>query len=290
MQTFKRVLGVIVIVIGILMLVLSLAGIVGTWIVRADLATRLVRVATAAELRVTVIKGGLDRLDVAIGQVNALVAGVEQDVQAFGTDVEQNRPLLTAISDKLGVELQPLFDSVREIATTVGETVDAVNTAIEAVNAIPFVSIPAPTLAKANKLSQDVETLGTQVRGLRAEIDAKRSEIIQGTVSIVTTPVAQIGGVLGEMQQTVSGYSQEVGAVQEGLANFRESIGGWLTWVAVILTLILLWVAFSQAAVLMLGWPWFSGKDLLARWNEPAPGEPDAAEAAIEDRVDQNEL
>jgi len=267
MQTFKRVLGVIVIVIGMLMLVLSLAGIVGTWIVRAELDTGLVRVATAAELRVTVIKGGLDRLDREIGQVNALVAGVEQDVRAFGTDVEQNRPLLTAISDKLGVELQPLFDSVREIATTIAETVDAVNTAIEAVNAIPFVSIPAPTLAKANQLSEDVEALGTQVRDLRAAADAKRSEIIQGTVEIITTPAAQIGGALGQMQQTVSGYSQEVGAVQEGLANFRESIGGWLTWVAVILTLIFLWLAFSQAVVLVLGWRLFSGKDLLARWN-----------------------
>lgn len=280
MQTFKRVLGVIVTVISILMLVLSLAGIVGTWIVRSELDTRLVRVATAAELRVTAIKGGLDRLDTQIGQVNALVAGVEQDVRAFGTDVEQNRPLLTAISDKLGVELQPLFDSVREIATTIAETVDAVNTAIEAVNAIPFISIPAPTLAKANQLSQDVEALGTQVRDLRAAADAKRSEIIQGTVEIITTPAAQIGGALGKMQQTVSGYSQEVGAVQAGLANFRESIGGWLTWVAVILTLIFLWLAFSQAAVFVLGWRLFSGKDLLARWGAPAPAGADATQAS----------
>lgn len=280
MKTFKRVLGVIIMVISILMLVLSLAGIVGTWIVRAELATRLVNVATAAELRVTVIKGGLDRLDTAIDRVNALVAGVEQDVQAFGTDLEHNRPLLTAISDKLGVELQPLFDSVREIASTVVETVDAVNTAIEAINAIPFVSIPAPALAKANKLSQDVEAMGTQVRDLRAAIDAKRSEIIEGTVAIIITPVSQIGGTLGEVQETMSGYNREVGAVQEGLASFKASIDGWLTWVAVILTLILLWLALSQAAVLVVGWRFFSGKDLLAPGPESAPAGADAPQAS----------
>ena len=280
MRTFKRVLGVIVIVVSILVLVVSVAGIAGTWIARAELATRLVRVATAAELRVTVVKAGLDRLDTTIGQVNALVAGVEQDVQAFGTNVEQNRPLLTAISDKLGVELQPLFDTVRGTATTIVETVDAVSATIEAVNAIPFVSIPTPALAKANQLSQDVEALGTQVRDLRAAIDSKRGEIIQGTVSVITAPTAQIGGALGEMQRAVSIYSQQVGAVQEGLANFRESIGGWLSWVAVIVTLIFLWLAFSQAAVFVVGWRLFSGQDLLRRLDSPTAIEPEAADAA----------
>jgi outer membrane murein-binding lipoprotein Lpp len=280
MRTSKRALAIITMVISILMLVLSLAGIIGTWIVRAELATRLVNVATVAEIRVSLIKGGLDRLDTAISQANALVSGVEQDVQAFGTDLEHNRPLLTAISDKVGLELEPLFDSVREIATTIGETVDAANTAIEAINAIPFVSIPAPVLEKANKLSQDVETLGTQIRDLRASIDAKRSEIIRGTVASITTPAAQIGSALGELQDTVSSYSQEVGAIQERLASFKESIGGRLTWIAGILTVILLWVALSQAAVLVLGWRFYSGKDLLAPGPASTPADADAVPAS----------
>jgi outer membrane murein-binding lipoprotein Lpp len=280
MRTSKRALAIITMVISILMLVLSLAGIIGTWIVRAELATRLVNVATVAEIRVSLIKGGLDRLDTAISQANALVRGVEQDVQAFGTDLEHNRPLLTAISDKVGLELEPLFDSVREIATTIGETVDAANTAIEAINAIPFVSIPAPVLEKANKLSQDVETLGTQIRDLRASIDAKRSEIIRGTVASITTPAAQIGSALGELQDTVSSYSQEVGAIQERLASFKESIGGRLTWIAGILTVILLWVALSQAAVLVLGWRFYSGKDLLAPGPASTPADADAVPAS----------
>jgi hypothetical protein len=280
MQNLKRILAIVVMVISILVLVLSLTGIVGTWIVRAELATGLVDAATAAETRVTRVKQGLDALDAALTRAHALVAGVEQDVQSFGSDLEQNRPLLSAISDKLGVELEPLFDRAREITTTIGETVDAVNSAVEAINAIPFVSIPVPALEKAQKLSQDVESLRTQVRDLRAAIDLKRGEIIQGTVAVITTPAAQIGGVLGEMQGSVSGFSQEVGAVQERLSHFKQSISGWLTWVAVILTLILLWLAFSQTAVLVLGWRFFSGKDLLAREPQETPTSAETTEPA----------
>ena len=87
------------------MLVLSLAGIAGAWIVRAQLATDLVDIATEAEARATTAKRGLDRLDAALSRTHDQVTGVERDVQALGADLEQNRPLLDAITDKVGVEI-----------------------------------------------------------------------------------------------------------------------------------------------------------------------------------------
>jgi len=279
-QNLKRILAVIVMVISILMLVLSLTGIVGTWIVRAELTTDLVGIATAAEARATTVKRGLDRLDTMLTRARDRVAAVEQDVHAFGSDLEQNRPLLSAISDKLGLELGPLFDSAREIMTTIREAVAAVDSAIEAINAIPFVSVPVPGMEKMEKLSQDVESLRTQVQDLRATIDQRRSEIIQGAVSIVTTPAAQVGSMLGEMQATVSDYSQQLGAVREGLSTFKAEIGGRLTWAAVFLTLILLWLAFSQAGLLVLGWRFYSGQDLLVREPQGEPTDTDETHAA----------
>jgi methyl-accepting chemotaxis protein len=265
MQTLKRILAAVVIVISVLLLVLSLAGIVGTWMLRAQLAQDLVRLATAAETQAAAVKQGLDRLDTVLTRARDEVAGVEQDVQAFGTDLEQNKPLLTAISNVLGVELNPLVDSAREIMAGVREAVAAVNSAIEAINALPFVSVPTPELAGVKELARDVESFRTQVQELRAAVDQRRTEIIQGATSLITTPASQIRSTLDEMQTTVSGYSRQLGAVQERLVDFKSSIGGRLTWAAVMLTLLLLWMAFSQAGLVVLGWRFFSGKDLLAR-------------------------
>jgi hypothetical protein len=276
MHNLKRILAVIVMVISALVLVLSLTGIAGVWIVRAQLATDLVNIATEAEVRATRAKRGLDLLDAALTRAHDQVAGVEREVQAFGADLEQNRPLLNAITDKLGIEIVPLFDTAREAMTTIRETVTAVSGAIEAINAIPLISLPVPELEKVEKLAQDVESLHTQVQDLRTSIDQRRSEIIQGTVSIVTTPTSQISSTLGEMQTTVSGYSQQLGALQEGLSTFKAEIGGKLAWGAVILTLILLWLAFSQIGLLVLGWRFFSGRDLLARERQETPGELDS--------------
>jgi hypothetical protein len=128
-----------------------------------------------------------------------------------------------------------------------------VTSANVAINAIPFVSVPAPELQTRQELSQDVEDFCTEVQAVRTAIDQRRSEIIQGTASIVTTPVSEIGTTLDETSDAVSGYSQQVGAVLEGLSSFRSTIGRALTWLAVALTLSLLWIAFSQGGLLVLG-------------------------------------
>lgn len=265
MDVLKRICAVIVMVISILVLALSLTGVVGTWMVRADLDTGLVSIVADAEARAANLKQGLDQLDTALAQARDQVAAVEQEVETFGADLDQNRPLLTAISDKLGLDLTPLVDQAREIVTTIRETVAAVNSIVESINTLPFVSKPIPELEALNKLSQDIETFQAEVQNLRLTIEQKRSEIIGGAVSLIATPASQIRGSLDEMQTTVSTYSQQIGTVQEGLSDFKSTIGKTLTWVAVILTLLLLWIAFSQAGLLVLGWRAFSGRDLLPR-------------------------
>jgi uncharacterized protein YukE len=265
MTTVKRIFAVLVMVVSILVLVLGLAGVAGTWIVRARLATDLVGIVTAAETRAANLQQGLSQLDTALTQAHDEVAAVEQEVQAFGTDLDHNKPLLTTISDKLGLDLVPLVDKAREIMATIRETAAAVNSIVETVNALPFISKPIPELEALNELSQKVEAFEADVQNLRTTLDQRRSEIIGGSVSLVTTPASQIRGTLDEMQATVSGYGQKIDTVQAGLSRFRSAIGGWLTWTAVILTLMLLWLAFSQGALLILGWRAFSGQDLLPR-------------------------
>ena len=259
----KRILAVVIMIFSVLVLLLSLTGIVGTWIVRNQLNTDLVDIVTAAEARVSTTKQGLDRLEAVLVQARSHITTVEQDVQAFGADLEQNRPLLAAISDKLGLNLAPLLDSAREIMTTVRETVAAVDSAIEAINAIPFVSVPVPELERAKKLSQEVDNFRTEVQNLRTAIEERRSEIIGGAISFVTTPTSQLGSALDEMQATISDYGQQLSGVQEGLSAFKSAIRRWLTWTAVISTLILLWLAFSQTVLLVLGWRAFSNQPLL---------------------------
>jgi chromosome segregation ATPase len=273
MRTLKRIAAVVIMVTSVLVVVLGLAGIAGTWMVRAQLDDGLGRIMTAAGAEATGAQQQLDRLDAALAQASTQIAAVEQEAQDLGTDLDQNRPLLTALTDKLGVDLAPLAVRAQEMMDTIRETVAAVNSIAETINALPFVSKPIPELEKLNTLAEEIDTFEAEVQNLRLTIEQRRSEIIAGGVSIVTVPTARIRGGLDRAQATVSDYSQRLGTFQEDLSALRATLEHWLTWLAVILTLILLWLALSQVAVFVLGWRALWGQDILPHRQQQAPAE-----------------
>jgi chromosome segregation ATPase len=273
MRILKRIAAVVIMVISVLVLVLGLVGIAGTWMVRSRLDDGLGRIMTVAGAEVAGAQQELDRLDAALTQASTQIAAVEQDAQALGTDLDQNKPLLTALTAKLGVDLAPLAARAREMMDTIRETVAAVNSIVETINALPFLSKPIPELEKLNTLAEEIDTFEAEVQNLRLTIEQRRSEIIAGSVSIVTTPAARIRGGLDRAQATVSGYNQRLGTLQENLSALGSAIDKWLTWLAVILTLILLWLALSQAALFVLGWRALRGQDILPRRQKETPSE-----------------
>ena len=273
MQMLKRILAVIFMAVSMAVLVLGLAGIAGTWMIRSQLDDGLGRIMTAAEAEAADAQQELDRLDAALTQASIQIAAVEEEVQDLGTDLDQNKPLLTALTDKLGVDLAPLAVRAREMMDTIRETVAAVNSIAETINALPFVSKPIPELEKLNTLAEEIDSFEAEVQNLRLTIEQRRSEIIAGSVSIVTTPAARIRNGLYRAQATVSGYSQRLSTLQEDLSALRATLGHWLTWLAVILTLTLLWLAVSQTALFVLCWRALRGQDILPRRGKEAPAE-----------------
>lgn len=99
-------------------------------------------------------------------------------------------------------------------------------------------------------------------------MDQRRSEVIQGTVGALTTPTSQIISTLDEIQTRVSNYSQRLSTLQERLLNFEASINNWLTWGAILVTLILFWVGFSQVILLKVSWGYYSGQESFSKASE----------------------
>ena len=265
MSKFNRILAIVVMVISIIVLLVSLAGIVGTWIIRPQVISSLETLAGGAESRVATGLDGLDGLDQRLGNAYDQVKAVEDDLKEFGNDVEENRPLATAISDRLESRLGPLVDGTQEVVTTISGVIESVNSTIETINSIPFVSVPTPDLNRIAKLSEDLDNLRNQVQDLRKEMDQRRSEIIGGSLSIITKPTSEIITTIEGVQTRISGIQGRLSAVQEGLIKFKLGARGWLTWIAVIATVIMAWIAFSQVGLLVITWRFYSGQDLLAQ-------------------------
>ena len=271
MSVLKRILAVGVVAVSALVLLLSLASIAGTWVARPRLRAGLVGIVMAAETRAEAVQQQVERLDNALLQAHGEVLALEQEAQALGANLEEGTPLLNALLDRLDLELSPLVDRAREIVTAIHETADAVNSIVEGINALPFVTRPVPELEALDRLSEDLQDLEAEVQALRTALKERQAEIVRGAIALITTPTSQLGAKLAEMQTAVSDYGLQIRRVQLRLSTLRAGIGRWLTWAAIVLTLALIWVAFSQAGLLVLGWRAFLGQDLLPRKGGELP-------------------
>src|SRR5262245_22191366 len=114
MKILKRVISVIVIAISLVVLVLSLAGIILGWNTKARLTTSILDVLTEAETRLEEVDQRLNQVDTSLSEVRQDIAEAEESVGALGTDAEENRRLMTVISDTVGAKVIPLVDRANE--------------------------------------------------------------------------------------------------------------------------------------------------------------------------------
>jgi hypothetical protein len=88
-------------------------------------------------------------MDVALISIRDQVATIEQEFQTFGTNVDQNRPLVTAVTDRMDFGLLPLIQSTQET-----------------MNNIPLITLPEAELQRIKNLTQALDDLGTQIQDL----------------------------------------------------------------------------------------------------------------------------
>jgi len=270
--TLKRVLAAATIVASVLMLVLSLAGVAGTWVVRSRLVDSLTSIMATVEAETAQVQQQMERLDVALTQAREQLAAIEQEVQALGSDPNETAPLLTALAGRLETDFAPVVARAQATTRTFLETVAAVNLIVENLNALPL-GEPVVDLERLNRLAEEIETTQAELQNLRLLIEQRGGEIVASTISVIATSISRIRSGLDEAQATLSGYSQQIAAVQADLQALKSVSERWLTWTSAIFTLILAWLAFSQVALLLLGWRAFRGLDIWPRRRQEMPVE-----------------
>ena len=141
MKRLKQVLAVVVMVLSVLLIILLVAGIVGTWMVNNTLTNGMVRVLTGVDLVLGGTENALSGLDMAVGNDQDRVAVFDETVATAGENFVENPVVLMAIAERLDLGIGPAIEEVRGTVQSIRETALAAQNAVQALNALPFISI-----------------------------------------------------------------------------------------------------------------------------------------------------
>jgi hypothetical protein len=268
MQNGKRILAVILMALAVLFAALCVSGIFGTWRVSNSLTDGIVGVLSRVDTALENTDNGLDTLNTRVGNARDEVDAFEEAALSAAEEFVNNPVILTTLSEKLDLGIGPAILKARDAVESVRETLIGIQNAIEAINALPFVSLDEnlPEEGPLAKLSEGIAALTEGVEELRTGVREAKAEAAVQVVFRVGRATSRFDEGLGAIETTVTDLRGRVSELRSDVSQLKSRLVSLLDVAAVVITLILLWIIFSQVVLFVLGLSIYRQKDLFARW------------------------
>jgi ABC-type multidrug transport system fused ATPase/permease subunit len=254
MSTGKKILRWLIMVVAVLVIIGSIAGIAGTWWLHSTATTVTLRAFSIVDTAVGVVDIGASRANDLVQRGRSEVQQVESTIVAVGANIEENNPLLTALSNRIGERLAPTVEQIRTVLTPVTGTVRAVRALVDFVNAIPFIRETPPAVDDLETALNRLDETAADVRQIndtiRSTVTGTADRLTNESVNTLTGLTGRVDSRLAETQASVEAVQAEIKALQERLAAQRARLLLIYNLVAIALTLVMLWVIYSQFVVI----------------------------------------
>lgn len=254
MSTGKKILRWLIILIAVLVMVASIAGIAGTWWLHNTVTDVTLKAFSIVDTAVGVVDTGVGRANELIQRGRSEVQQVEATIVAVGANIEENNPLLTALSNRINERLAPAVEQVRTVLSPVTGTIRAVRALVDFVNAIPFIRETPPAVDDLETALNRLDETAADVRQIndtiRSAVTGTADRLTNESVNTLTGLTGRVDGRLAETQASVEAVQAEIQALQARLAAQRARLLLIYNLTAIALTLFMLWVLYSQFVVI----------------------------------------
>ena len=246
------------IALAVLFIGLSLFGVVGVWFVSRTASDVALKGFGVIEIGVGVVDAGVGRVDDLVATSRTEVRQAAETITSVGGQTLANSPVLNALNERLETNLAPRIAQMQQALGPVRDALGTVSNALSVVSSLPMMAERAPRLAVLNETFDRLEGLSadaTQLRStLRALVVEQKSDITPEAVAALKGLTQRIDNRLGEVQAKVQAVRADVDALQVRLDKRKSRLLFMFNLVALLSTLMLVWVVYTQVVVIQHHW------------------------------------
>jgi hypothetical protein len=259
------------IALSVLVLVISAAGLIGTWVVGQSLVnfTQSLLVATARTA------GGLRVATVQINQESGNLRQISQSVAEIslriGENIEDKGLLATLLPAEQERKLNETTAKIQETLSTVREFLISAVGIYRSIDRLPFVNLPGLSEEKVLEIVQSVSDVQAAVAELRQNIEDFRSGVAGG-VGRITEAANRLTDRLDNLSKNLTEVEKALAALQDLAIRLEKVVPQVFGLIALFLTFFLGYVAYTQVEFIRLE---------VRRWKAlKAPAEPPVVAAS----------
>lgn len=249
---FRRILLYTAMVISIIFLLLGLAGIIGVWAINTPATETVLAILEPIDLALQRMELASQRAGGALSETSAALENADQRVQEMGETVAETSLIREAVSRIVDEDVQTRVGETRENIRALYDTLGAIEEAIQAINAIPFVGLEVPGSEEIAAVRTGMEEIATGVAELSDEVQQRREERAENLVERLSRPINRLNTRVEELQTNIADTEARLGLAIERIDNIQNQVPLWIDIVSVVDTLLLAWFMFSQGAVFVL--------------------------------------
>ena len=276
-KTIRRIIGVLMLVIGIAGIILSIGGIA--------IGGRVVdQVAVGVEELLSLTSKSLDTLETDLLQAQTVLQDVGKGLDTAGTasaDISEflktTEPILDTVTGTVGTDIPEGIDSVQQVLSNVAQAAKGIDDTVKAVRDIA--GILSIDLDITTSLEEPVGEIGTALSDLSSEIRdlgdnlAKTSQDV-ATLSqdahAVANDLAVISDGLAEFSSTLDEDIAVVKEIHDTVRQAQAGVDRQAKMAKLLITILMVWLALAQITPLYLGWELVASRRNTASMETPS--------------------
>jgi hypothetical protein len=247
----KRILRFLVLLVSTSVLLLSLVGGIGVWVIREPTMVKASAIFGRVEAALDVVDEGLG------GARNSLARAIERSETAHQEQRNLNqhpqpkngkrKALALAVKRSLP---QAVEDSRRKL-NTVAEASVVVNSILQDVGTLPFLSASGLGHERLTELNQRLAQVGPAAWELSEVLGDPDSD-----ANAAGEQFSRISKTMQTIRSSLDEYEPKVAQVRARTTQLKDGTPSWLTAAAVLISALCFWIALSQASLIWQVWSW----------------------------------
>lgn len=253
MSTGRRIWSWTAIVISVLVLLLALVGIAGTWVARGVVIETGTAVLTSIEEVAGIGREAVGTVNGVVSEVQAVTSQVESAVDNIAQNVSDQGLIMTLLPPEREQQLRNAAERIGDAVASIVATVNAVRDLLDAIDSIPFVEAPRLDPERVTRMETEVQEFRDGLEQLAADIQQFRDGIA-GDISRISNAAGAVTDRLGTTSANLNEVDSSLADVQNRARALRENLATIMTVIAIVITLFLAWVIYGMAALARGHW------------------------------------
>ena len=279
MKVIRRILGVFVMIAGILGLGLSVAGLVVVWVAKPTVTAYANTTIDTLSESVTTSQNVMEISGQALGATVDSLDALSSMLSTTAATVDDTTPVLNEINTIMSDTLPSTLEATTASLYTAQDAAQVLESTIKSLDAFRFLLSATPLLGNLvdqpgvsynpekpladtlGELAANLEGLPDTFINMSVNLASADDNLgsIRENLTTMSDSVGLISSSLSEYEKMVIQSQSSMDNLTSILANIQSNLATILNGVAIVLTLLFLWLLAAQVVILSQGWELYQG-------------------------------